>query len=176
VTGALAAAVAGVAFAQAPGQQLRDSAADTIDFEERRLGELPLQLPAAPKGAELLEFDSGRRTTLRFFVDPASLTVGADGIVRFTVVIRGEGAASNVSYEAIRCKTRERKVYAYGRPTAPGTRCAIRSGRRSAGPRPRGIASRSIRTTSAPLARASARRAKASKRSAAAGIRGPPTC
>jgi hypothetical protein len=119
VTGALAAAVAGLAFAQAPGQQLRDSAADTIDFEERRLEELPLQLPAAPKGAELLEFDSGRRTTLRFFVDPASLTVGADGIVRFTVVIRGEGAASNVSYEAIRCKTRERKVYAYGR--ADGT-------------------------------------------------------
>jgi hypothetical protein len=64
----------------------------------------------------LLQFDPGRRTILRYFVDPASLTVGTDNVVRFTVVVRGDGAASNVSYEAIRCKTRERKVYAYGRP------------------------------------------------------------
>jgi hypothetical protein len=78
-----------------------------------------LQLPAAPKSADLLEFDSGRPTTLRFFVDPASLTVGTDGVVRLTIVVRGEGAASNVSYEAIRCKSAERKVYAYGR--ADGT-------------------------------------------------------
>jgi hypothetical protein len=116
---ALAAAIAGLALAQAPGQQLRDSAADTIDFDEKQVEELPLQLPATPKSADLLEFDSGRRTSLRFFVDPAALTVGTDGVIRFTVVIRGEGAASNVSYEGIRCKTRERKIYAYGR--ADGT-------------------------------------------------------
>jgi hypothetical protein len=119
VLGAIAAAIAGLAFAQAPGERLRDSAADTIDFTAKPHDELPLQLPPAPKSADLLEFDPGRRSTLRFFVDPASLTVGADGIVRFTVVVRGEGAASNVSYEAIRCKTRERKIYAYGR--ADGT-------------------------------------------------------
>jgi hypothetical protein len=119
VVGAVAAAIAGLAFAQAPGQRLRDPAADTIDFDEKQADELALQLPAAPKGADLLEFDSGRRTTLRFFIDPAALTVGTDGIIRFTVVIRGDGAASNVSYEGIRCKTRERKVYAYGR--ADGT-------------------------------------------------------
>jgi hypothetical protein len=117
--GAVAAAIAGLAFAQAPGERLRDSAADSIDFTEKPHDESPLQLPAAPKSADLLEFDPGRPTTLRFFVDPASLTVGTDGIVRFTVVVRGEGAASNVSYEGIRCKTAERKVYAYGR--ADGT-------------------------------------------------------
>jgi hypothetical protein len=98
---------------------LRDSAADSIDFTEKPLDELALQLPAAPKSTDLLEFNPGRRTTLRFFVDPAALTVGTDGIIRFTVVIRGDGDASNVSYEGIRCKTRERKVYAYGR--ADGT-------------------------------------------------------
>jgi hypothetical protein len=114
--GAVGAAIAGLAFAQAPGERLRDSAADSIDFTEKPLDELPLQLPAAPKTADLLQFDPGRRTTLRYFIDPASLAVGTDNIVRFTVVVRGDGAASNVSYEAIRCKTRERKVYAYGRP------------------------------------------------------------
>ena len=45
--------------------------------------------------------------------------------MRFTVVVRGEGSASNVSYEAIRCKTRERKVYAYGR--ADGTWSEVRA-------------------------------------------------
>lgn len=113
VVGAVAAALAAATVAQVPGQQLRDSAADSIDFSTKPLDELPLQLPAPP--GDLIEFDPGRPATLRFFVDPASLTVGTDGIVRFTVVVRGDGATSNVSYEAIRCKTAERKVYAYGR-------------------------------------------------------------
>jgi hypothetical protein len=112
---AVAVAIAGATAAQDSGQRFRDSAADSIDFSEKPLDELPLQLPVAPKPADLIEFDPGRPGTLRFFVDPASLTVGTDGIVRFTVVARGDGATSNVSYEAIRCKTRERKVFAYGR-------------------------------------------------------------
>jgi hypothetical protein len=123
--GAVAVAIAASAFAQAPGQRLRDSAADTIDFTEKPLDELPLQLPAPPQPGDLLEFDPGRPATLRFYIDPASLSVGTDAIVRFTVVVRGDGSASNVSYEAIRCKTRERKVYAYGR--ADGTWSAVRA-------------------------------------------------
>ena len=125
--GAFAIVIGASAFAQAPGERLRDSAADSIDFTEKPLDELPVQLPAPPKAADLLEFDPGRPATLRFYVDPASLSVGTDGIVRFTVVVRGEGTASNVSYEAIRCKTRERKVYAYGR--ADGTWSAVRAPR-----------------------------------------------
>lgn len=125
VLGAFAIAIGASAFAQAPGERLRDSAADSIDFTEKPLDELPLQLPAPPKAGDLLEFDPGRPATLRYYVDPASLSVGTDAIVRFTVVVRGEGNASNVSYEAIRCKTRERKVYAYGR--ADGTWSAVRA-------------------------------------------------
>ena len=125
VLGAFAIAIGASAFAQAPGERLRDSAADSIDFTAKPLDELPLQLPAPPKAGDLLEFDPGRPATLRYYVDPASLSVGTDAIVRFTVVVRGEGNASNVSYEAIRCKTRERKVYAYGR--ADGTWSAARA-------------------------------------------------
>jgi CNP1-like family len=125
VLGAVAVAIAGSVFAQATGQRLRDSAADTIDFTEKPLDELALQLPAPPKPGDLLEFDPGRPATLRFYIDPTSLSVGTDAIVRFTVVVRGDGSASNVSYEAIRCKTRERKIYAYGR--ADGTWSAVRA-------------------------------------------------
>jgi len=119
ILGAITVAIAATAFAQAPGERLRDSAADSIDFTEKPLDELPLQLPAPPKAGDLIEFDPGRPATLRFYVDPASLSVGTDQIVRFTIVVKGDGGASNVSYESIRCKTRERKVYAYGR--ADGT-------------------------------------------------------
>jgi hypothetical protein len=104
------------ALAQAPGERLRDSAADAIDFTEKgERAELPLQLPAAPNAKNLIAFDPGRPTTMKFFVDPASLSVGTDGIVRYTLVARGDGAAMNVSFEGIRCKTREHKVFAYGR-------------------------------------------------------------
>ena len=116
---AITVAIVTAGFAQAPGERLRDSAADSIDFTEKPRDELPLQLPAPPKAGDLIEFDPGRPATLRFYVDPASLSVGTDQIVRFTIVVKGDGGASNVSYEAIRCKSRERKVYAYGR--ADGT-------------------------------------------------------
>jgi hypothetical protein len=111
----IATAIAGAAVAQAPGQQLRDPAADSIDFTEKPLDELPLQLPAPPKADALIAFDPRRPTTMKFLVDPTSVAVGKDGIVRFTLVARGDGAATNVSFEGIRCKTRERKTYAYGR-------------------------------------------------------------
>lgn len=110
------AGLAGPAAAQAPGERLRDPAADAIDFTEKdELAELPLQLPAAPNAKNLIAFDPGRPTTMKFLIDPASLSVGADGIVRYTLVARGDGSAVNVSFEGIRCKTREHKVFAYGR-------------------------------------------------------------
>jgi len=107
--------IAGEAAAQSTWDRPRDSAADSIDFSEKALDELQLQLPAAPKVDALIAFDPQRPTTMKFFVDPASVTVGTDGIVRYTLVARGDGAAMNVSYEGIRCKTRERKTFAYGR-------------------------------------------------------------
>lgn len=114
LAGVVAAAAAGIALAQVSSQP-RDSARDAIDFSEKPLDEAPVVLPGAPKPDVLIAFDPGRPSTMRFFVDPASIALVHDGIVRFSVVIRGEGTASNVSYEGIRCKTRERKVYAYGR-------------------------------------------------------------
>ena len=114
----VATALAGAAIAQSDSSwtQPRDSAADSIDFSaDKPLDELPLNLPAAPKPDALIAFDPQRPTTMKFFVDPASVTFGTDGIVRYTLVARGDGSTMNVSYEGIRCKTRERKTFAYGR-------------------------------------------------------------
>jgi len=52
------------------------------------------------------------RSTLRYGVAPASVSLGPDGIVRYVVVATGPSGAMNALYEGIRCNTGEFKVYA----------------------------------------------------------------
>ena len=73
------------------------------------------KLPAYPKPADLVAFYVSGATSNRFFVDAATLSVDADGVVRYALVIRSASGAENVSFEGLRCKTAERKVYAFGR-------------------------------------------------------------
>jgi len=64
----------------------------------------------------LIAFDAGAATPHRFYIDAASLSVGEDGVVRYTLVVRSGGGATNVLFEGIRCATQEQKLYALGRP------------------------------------------------------------
>jgi len=73
----------------------------------------PVVLPAYPRG-ELLEFSTGPTSEFRFFVDPASISVGS-GVVRYTLVARSPTGATNVSFEAMRCRSGEVRIYAVGR-------------------------------------------------------------
>jgi hypothetical protein len=57
-------------------------------------------------------------SALHFGVDPASVTVGADGIVRYVVVATSSSGAVNGIYEGIRCSTGEVKVYARHNPSS----------------------------------------------------------
>ncbi|MCZ7565180.1 MAG: CNP1-like family protein [Burkholderiales bacterium] len=108
----LAAATA-VALAQ---NQPRDSAADSIDFSEKPFREDRVALPSPPVAENLIPFDAGpARRAFTYAVDTASVTVGADGVVRYTLVARSDAGATNVTYEGIRCNTRERRVYAFAR-------------------------------------------------------------
>ncbi len=56
------------------------------------------------------------RSALRFGVDPASVAVGSDGIVRYVVVATSSSGAVNAMYEGIRCNTGEFKVFARHEP------------------------------------------------------------
>jgi hypothetical protein len=56
------------------------------------------------------------RSSLRYGVDPQSIALGSDRIVRYVVVATGTGGALNGLYEGLRCKTGEVKVYARYRP------------------------------------------------------------
>lgn len=83
--------------------------------EEKRWSEAQTTLPAYPREEGLIEFDVGAATRNRYFIDGSTLSVGTDGVVRYAILIRAAGGATNVSYEGIRCETRERKLYAVGR-------------------------------------------------------------
>lgn len=76
--------------------------------------EVALQLPAPPKEQNLLPIEVSPTATHRFEIDASSLTVGTDGVVRYTLVTTSSGGARNVRYEGIRCSTREQKSYAFG--------------------------------------------------------------
>lgn len=77
--------------------------------------ELEAKPPAYPKEGNLLQFDAGSASPHRFFIDPETISVGGDGVVRYTLVVKAAGGSTNVSFEGMRCDSRELKVYAFGR-------------------------------------------------------------
>ena len=58
----------------------------------------------------------------QFFIDAASVNIGSDGVVRYTLMMKTAGGAVNVSFEGIRCETREQKYYAFGQAGGGWTR------------------------------------------------------
>jgi CNP1-like family protein len=82
--------------------------------EEEEFREANIAPPAFPQDSRLVEFTVTGRSSNRFFVDPATLTVGPDKIIRFAVVVRSASGAKTVSFSGVHCKTREWKDYAYG--------------------------------------------------------------
>ena len=86
-----------------------------FDREIKPWSEMQAQLPGYPVDENLIPLDVGAATPHRFFVDSKSVSVDADSVVRYTLVIKTAGGATNVSYEGIRCASREQKYYAIGR-------------------------------------------------------------
>jgi len=93
---------------------------DAPPWQEREV-----TLPAFPKDDDLIEFYVSATTANRFFVDAKSIDAGGDGVVRYALVIRTAGGATNVSYEGIRCERMEYRLYASGR--ADGNWAKVRS-------------------------------------------------
>lgn len=71
-------------------------------------------LPDFPRDENLLEFYVSAGTSNRFYIDGRSISPGADGVVRFALVVKTAGGATNVSFEGIRCDALETRLYATG--------------------------------------------------------------
>lgn len=86
-----------------------------LDFEEEpKWAESAVLLPPLPKDQDLLRFDVSRLSHNTFYVDASSISVGDDGVVRYTLVIESPSGVRNISYEGMRCNTAERRAYAFG--------------------------------------------------------------
>ncbi|MCH8620173.1 CNP1-like family protein [Undibacterium sp. TS12] len=96
------------------------SYAAELEEDDKEWHEVALQLPEAPKPENLLNFyNSGNQS---FAIDTKSLSVAADGTIRYTLVATSSAGAKNISYEGLRCQTYEVKLYAFGRPDGAWSR------------------------------------------------------
>lgn len=82
--------------------------------------EAEVKPPAWPQDADLVPIYVSAVQTNQYFVDSKSVSLGPDQVVRYTLVVRTAGGAQNLSFEGMRCETREWKTYATGRATASG--------------------------------------------------------
>lgn len=84
--------------------------------EVKEFTEDTIKLPPYPGEAGLIEFKLRGASRHRYFIDHDSISLGKDRVVRYSMVIKTAGGSTNVSYEGMRCKTSEYKVYAFGSP------------------------------------------------------------
>jgi hypothetical protein len=84
-------------------------------FEEGKpWEEIKASLPPIPKPADLVHF----RVSVSphdFAIDRTTLQTAKDDVMRFVLVIATEGGARNITFEAVRCTTSERRTVAWAR-------------------------------------------------------------
>ena len=68
-------------------------------------------LPARFSTDRLVTVDIEDRSSFEYGIDPDTLSVGADGVVRYVFVARSRSGALNALYEGVRCNAAEVKVY-----------------------------------------------------------------
>jgi len=92
------------------------------DFDDNAKAwkEIQSQLPPYPQAQNLVEFHVSSATNNRYYIDYNAISVGGDGVVRYTVLIRSPAGAETVNFEGMRCETGERKLYAFGRQDGKG--------------------------------------------------------
>ena len=91
-----------IAWAQAATNGL-----DNLDWKE----EAAPPPPAFSKD-RMIPLEMPRHITLKVGVDPETITVGADGVVRYAVVMVNSTGSVNAVFEGIRCASDEFKIYA----------------------------------------------------------------
>lgn len=110
-------AAAALALAACPALHAQSSPFKSdweMEQEKRFIREGEVKLPPRYREEDLLEFEVARTVSFRFFIDKASLGVGADGVVRYTLVARSPQGVENVTHEGIHCTSGRTKAYAVG--------------------------------------------------------------
>lgn len=82
--------------------------------EQKAWKEEESEPPAFPKQENLVEIYVGAVATNKYFIDASTLAVGSDEVVRYVLVVKTSGGATNVSFEGMRCRNSAWKHYATG--------------------------------------------------------------
>ena len=68
----------------------------------------------------LVRFQLSAASELVYGIDPDTLTIGPDGVIRYVMVARSPSGALNALYDGLRCQTGEVKTYARWVPDDAG--------------------------------------------------------
>lgn len=74
--------------------------------------EIEVPPPPAFKTDQLIGLEMPRHLSTQFGVDPQTLRITPDGVVRYVMVATSPGGSTSALYEGIRCLTGEVKTYA----------------------------------------------------------------
>ncbi|MDR1349461.1 MAG: CNP1-like family protein [Zoogloeaceae bacterium] len=98
------------------GYGKRDTYTSDEDENERKdWEENAPELPAYPEPQDLYRFYVSATASSRFFVDVKNISIGSDGVVRYTLMIVSPSGIKNISHEGMRCQSSEKRTYAIGR-------------------------------------------------------------
>jgi hypothetical protein len=89
-----------------PGAQAQLQNPDAEPWQEAQTAP-----PAVFSTDQLQAFEVSKDAALSYGIDPKTLTVGNDGVVRYVLVARSANGALNVLYQGIRCQTAQVKTY-----------------------------------------------------------------
>lgn len=85
------------------------------DDSPRQWQELDVQFPSPPAADALIPLYVSAATANRFYIDGSSLSVGADLVIRYVMVVETPGGVRNVTFEGMRCESRSIRIYGSGR-------------------------------------------------------------
>jgi hypothetical protein len=86
-----------------------------VEPENQREAEIEPTPPAYPSPASLRRLDLGPDEPFEYSIDVDSISVAPGPVLLYTLVARSPAGATNVTYEGMRCRPVERKIFALGR-------------------------------------------------------------
>lgn len=84
---------------------------NTVEQDELEKPESEFKVPEFDL-KRLIQLELNKTSSMQFGIDPQTIEVTSDWLVRYVVVASSPSGARNISYEGIRCQTAEVKTYA----------------------------------------------------------------